>query len=355
MRTTVGLVVAAVSVLCGCATDVPSQAGSASTSEAAPVGTTMMLAGSSGTSDPPSASSSGLVPGSCCASHPGAGCDELTIEACVCGVDAECCAFGWDDGCVQVAQTLCGSCGGRGTTGAGDSTSSSSSSSSGTGEPDPDCCIPSRSPGCANPEIEACVCHLDPFCCDAQWDELCVQAGVTSCETSCGPPASCCEFGLDPGCADPIVEACVCALDPSCCSTEWNGACVAMAGLDCGAGCKISGGAGDCCLDNGTPGCDDPVIQACVCVDDPFCCDVVWDYVCAAGAEGDPCFADCSGGSTGSTGDPPPSDCCAVAGSPGCSEPAVEACVCALEADCCTDHWGALCVDAAIIDCGLGC
>lgn len=37
----------------------------------------------------------------------------------------------------------------------------------------------------------------------------------------------------------------------------------------------------DCCVDNGTPGCDDPVCQKTVCHTDPFCCDVEWDDICA--------------------------------------------------------------------------
>jgi hypothetical protein len=40
----------------------------------------------------------------------------------------------------------------------------------------------------------------------------------------------------------------------------------------------------DCCIDNGTPGCDDPECQAIVCAQDPFCCDVAWDGLCASQA-----------------------------------------------------------------------
>ena len=39
----------------------------------------------------------------------------------------------------------------------------------------------------------------------------------------------------------------------------------------------------DCCTDNGTAGCEDPPIEACVCAQDPFCCSNSWDYLCAAG------------------------------------------------------------------------
>lgn len=37
----------------------------------------------------------------------------------------------------------------------------------------------------------------------------------------------------------------------------------------------------DCCYGNGTPGCDDEAIEACVCATDPYCCDYEWDQTCA--------------------------------------------------------------------------
>ncbi len=40
-------------------------------------------------------------------------------------------------------------------------------------------------------------------------------------------------------------------------------------------------GGTDCCVDNGTPGCDDPTIEACVCAHDSYCCDTAWDQTCA--------------------------------------------------------------------------
>ena len=41
------------------------------------------------------------------------------------------------------------------------------------------------------------------------------------------------------------------------------------------------GGDGDCCIANGTPGCDDPECEGIVCGVDPFCCDTAWDQICA--------------------------------------------------------------------------
>lgn len=37
----------------------------------------------------------------------------------------------------------------------------------------------------------------------------------------------------------------------------------------------------DCCEASSCGGCNDPDIEACVCGIDPFCCDVMWDAVCA--------------------------------------------------------------------------
>ncbi|MCH8825192.1 MAG: hypothetical protein IH984_16985 [Planctomycetes bacterium] len=62
-------------------------------------------------------------------------------------------------------------------------------------------------------------------------------------------------------------------------------------------------GAGDCCTDTGSQGCDDPVCCHDVCTDDAFCCDVVWDDICAGTATG-LCPKLC--------GNPPP---------PGCDNP----------------------------------
>ncbi|MFQ5489200.1 MAG: hypothetical protein ACE5GE_00650, partial [Phycisphaerae bacterium] len=52
-------------------------------------------------------------------------------------------------------------------------------------------------------------------------------------------------------------------------------------------------GSGDCCSDNGTPGCEDPTCCDLVCAADSFCCDTTWDGLCAdtAAALCDPlCF-----------------------------------------------------------------
>jgi hypothetical protein len=44
-----------------------------------------------------------------------------------------------------------------------------------------------------------------------------------------------------------------------------------------------SGGfTGDCCTPHSWPGCGDPGVTACVCSQDPFCCQSSWDGLCAS-------------------------------------------------------------------------
>ncbi len=92
------------------------------------------------------------------------------------------------------------------------------------------CCDPTGfNPGCLDAEVEACVCASDPFCCTTDWDGLCV-SGV---ELGCGT-CSCCEVG-GPGCGAPDVQDCVCAYDSYCCDSAWDSLCVQeVVTLGCG-------------------------------------------------------------------------------------------------------------------------
>jgi hypothetical protein len=51
------------------------------------------------------------IPGSseasCCSPHYGVGCQDHTVESCVCGLDPACCTEGWDATCVMTAEQLC--------------------------------------------------------------------------------------------------------------------------------------------------------------------------------------------------------------------------------------------------------
>lgn len=247
--------------------------------------------GSSGSSGSSGVGDTGN-PQDCCATHRDPGCDDPELAACVCDQEAFCCAFAWDAGCVDLAEQ-CGGCGAAtGTTGET------------TGGPDPTaCCMPSDQPGCLDdPALETCVCGIDAFCCDTQWDDQCVQEAVRQCGATCGMGGdACCAPAGTPGCPeDPAVEACVCAIDSFCCDEQWDGMCVESAQNDCGLVCMNAGG--DCCAPSGGLGCDDMAVSDCVCALDPFCCDTQWDGQCVDEAQND-CILDCSGGGgTGGTG-----------------------------------------------------
>ena len=60
------------------------------------------------------------------------------------------------------------------------------------------------------------------------------------------------------------------------------------------AGC-MAGGSGDCCEPHGTTGCDDATCEGTICGFDPFCCDTVWDGICADEALTNPACLDVGG------------------------------------------------------------
>lgn len=140
---------------------------------------------------------------------------------------------------------------------------------------EPSCCTPSFSGACAHtpcltgPRLKAdcdsCVaqvCAADPYCCNTQWDSICVNEVATVCKKSCSPGAwtdscvnrvysACGAFcQKDAGCAhDKCYEgaslaagcdtcvAQICAVDPSCCSTAWDAACVSQVTSVCKQSC----------------------------------------------------------------------------------------------------------------------
>ena len=283
-----------------------------------------------------------------------------------------------------------------------------------------DCCVSNGSPGCENQECEDAVCGADPFCCGFLWDETCatlacdfavcecpdceqvvcgdrtcdpIKENCKNCPADCGacPPEDCCSANGSPGCDIPACEDAVCALDGFCCSVLWESNCATLAcdfpvcectnceKIICGDGscdpieedcvvCPADCGEcppNDCCLANGTPGCDDDACEAAVCGVDPFCCADMWDDTCAEEAcdfaicdcmncehvvcgdgscdpieeDCDNCPADC--------GVCPPEDCCSANGSPGCDIPACEGLVCGVDPFCCDMLWDDTCSEIA--------
>jgi hypothetical protein len=145
------------------------------------------------------------------------------------------------------------------------------------------------------------VCAIDPFCCDTEWDSICTDEAQAeplcdegACTFTCGAPGSgdCCADHGTPGCDDEDCCAAVCAIDPFCCDTAWDGICADEAQAEplceeCVFACGVPG-SGDCCIDDGTPGCDDADCCNAVCASDPFCCDTAWDGICAGEAQAEP-------------------------------------------------------------------
>lgn len=260
---------------------------------------------SGGRTDAAGTGESGDYGGPCCRPHDTPGCDdEPGVDTCVCELDDFCCMVMWDEVCADLAQDLgCTTCDGRDT--------------KGTDAPG-DCCSATLAAGCLDPAVESCVCDMDPFCCEVSWDEACVedtdvyQCGCgtppgtsdtsdTSETTDTGELTDCCVPSPEPGCLDPEIESCVCALDSFCCDTAWDQQCTALVSEGgCGM-CTYPTGTGDCCTENGTIGCEDADVQDCVCVGDPFCCTIEWDGICVIEVDEFMCGA-CPDAGTGSGG-----------------------------------------------------
>lgn len=194
----------------------------------------------------------------CCEAHPSAGCDETTVEACVCEMDAVCCTFEWDDNCVDTARNRCeatctpdavddsgGDDGVDGMDGMADTGPAATSDTDDGGDGmdgggSDACCMPVRQPGCSDGALEDCVCAADPYCCQMAWDFMCVMAANQACGADCNPgggSTACCDLHMMPGCDDMMVENCVCDLDPFCCNQAWDEQCVDEADQQCNADC----------------------------------------------------------------------------------------------------------------------
>ncbi len=225
------------------------------------------------------------------------------------------------------------------------------------------CCAPNGTPGCDDVDCCNLVCGLDDFCCDFEWDQSCVDSANAFCgdlcAADCGSPGTggCCVENGTPFCDDE--ECCnqICAIEPFCCDNQWDLTCAAMAN-DPDTGCSIcvneacTETSGTCCLANGTPGCDDPQCCNTVCSIDPFCCDVTFDAQCAATAQaecGDLCTPE-------GCGDAIAISCCGAnipeLQTAGCNNEACCNTVCAEDAFCCDTAWDLACALTANDLCG---
>ena len=106
--------------------------------------------------------------------------------------------------------------------------------------------------GPLDPLCDSCIdqiCAIDASCCTTQWDALCIEQVRTVCNNlSCDESAGLCAHplcsegvALTPGCdVPPAPVGCVeaiCLLDPSCCQVEWDANCIDAVSSVCGSSC----------------------------------------------------------------------------------------------------------------------
>ena len=108
-----------------------------------------------------------------------------------------------------------------------------------------------------------------------------------------------------------------------------------------------------CCTTFGGAGCPaDPAVQECVCAIDAFCCNEEWDAVCIQRVQSGEC-GHCEG----------VEPCCMPDEGPGCGDPKVDQeCVCSFfdelgvsEPDCCGNAWEPACAVMAGVLCEAAC
>ncbi len=327
--------------------------------------------------------------GNCLVAHPEKGCADLECSTAVCSVEPNCCRIAWDAGCAALAPYVCitvGGCPGEGSPFTAHPTPGSIDPSccNAVCFVDPECCSIAWDAGCVslanarcrpdpdwnvpctgscvevheNPSCEdiACasaVCFSDANCCTVTWDQECVSlarglcCGYPGCGNSCN--GGCIEPHETPYCNDPYCCAAVCAEDPYCCSVGWDFDCVKFAYSRCERGCGVRD-AGSCVIPHGTPGCNNGACCVEVCRTDSFCCEAIWDSVCADMAVAlDVCQ------STIECGDELAGDCCSAhPENPGCRSEACCTAVCAIDTVCCDLAWDDVCAGqaAGIAECG---
>ncbi len=200
----------------------------------------------------------------------------------------------------------------------------------------------------------------------------------------CGDNGEACDDCLenyDPPreCVDGVCVGCVPDCQDKACGPDGCGA-QCLPGCDAGWACD-SGTCTptNCCENKGTPGCNDPECNGLVCAYDPYCCDTEWDGFCVDEASqicvvcGGTCDTECEniecghgmcGGLCGECPDgkacigtacqDSPSSCCGWKLAPGCpDDPDCDDYVCGAYPDCCISEWSVDCGFLALNMCGL--
>ena len=263
------------------------------------------------------------------------GCEDEECCAEVCGgLDASCCEYQWDAICAAIAFEVC----------------TLPPGSQGAGG---DCLAVHPTRGCASGPCSAAVCSVAPECCAAGWDERCVTIALGICvaPNTCPAEGSCFAPHNGPGCDDPTCCNAVCSFDPTCCTNRWDNDCGTLADNLCVVQepdwrCPCRGSCFETHADS--PGCEDYSCCSAVCAELPECCTVGWDLACSTLARRRCCGPiGCGSGCNGS--------CLEAHASPFCDEPYCCAAVCALLPYCCEAFWDQGCVDIAAERCSVGC
>jgi hypothetical protein len=103
--------------------------------------------------------------------------------------------------------------------------------------------FPSTSDACVSS-----ICLADPFCCTSGWDGVCISEIRTVCNSltcpessgSCTHPLCTAGAALKTGCDSATANcvASICLVDPFCCNTAWDSACVGEVNSVCGKNCN---------------------------------------------------------------------------------------------------------------------
>lgn len=197
-----------------------------------------------------------------------------------------------------------------------------------------------------NSILDACVCGIDPTCCTDNWDWDCVNHAVDSCGADCSDlTLLAADGGLDLMCGQAEEDTLLGDEDSGPFAYEM------MSGgpdLDFCRGvwpAELTGG--NCCSATSTPGCPvNSAIESAVCSADPYCCSTAWDNLCVGQVES------VAGGSCGQPGVAP---CCEASSVPGCEEPSIEGPVCDADPWCCDNAWDSLCVGQVETVAGASC
>ncbi|MHC5112816.1 MAG: hypothetical protein ACYTGP_00135 [Planctomycetota bacterium] len=328
--------------------------------------------------------------GTCLIPNETPGCADLACCHSVCDIEPLCCDGPWDEQCVALAFQICpgaGACCFDGETcapmfeidctslgGVFEGEGLDCSTVQCTDDPCftsfGNCGLAHGGAGCNDPSCCGDVCAVDPQCCDVGWDLLCAETAATVCQLF----SACCFDGGN----------CI-NLGPANCISiggVYQGAGTTCASVTCSLdACTVA--EESCFASTGGLGCANPTCCSTVCTIDAFCCDVMWDAICASTAAGacpgltacclpdgscvEYAAADCLAANGADQGpgttcantaceaDPCAAgtgDCFQANGTPGCDDSACCGAVCAVDPFCCDVVWDEACAQQAQALCG---